>query len=94
MRQAKEATTSISRWPSGDPSMFARIFRASQGDTLEIVLILGLDQQPARSGPSGCSPALPVVPRSASRVIHSPPALFLGIGLFAPPSARAATWQS
>ena len=25
------------------------------GDTLEIVLILGLNQQPARSGPSGCS---------------------------------------
>ena len=65
------------------------------GDTLEIVLILGLNQQPAPSGPSGCSPPLLVVPRSASRVIHSPPtALFLGIGLFAPPSARAATWQS
>lgn len=31
MRQAREATTSISRWPSGDLSMFARIFRASQG---------------------------------------------------------------
>ena len=31
MRQAREAITSISRWPSGDPSMFARIFRASQG---------------------------------------------------------------
>ena len=29
MRQAREATTSISRWPSGDLSMFARIFRAS-----------------------------------------------------------------
>jgi hypothetical protein len=52
MRQAREATTSISRWPSGDLSMFARIFRASSGDTLEIVLILGLNQQPARSGPS------------------------------------------
>ena len=52
MRQAREATTSISRWPSGDLSMFARIFRASPGDTLEIVLILGLNQQPARSGPS------------------------------------------
>jgi hypothetical protein len=25
MRQAREATTSISRWPSGDLSMFARI---------------------------------------------------------------------
>ena len=29
--QAREATTSISKWPSGDLSMFARIFRASQG---------------------------------------------------------------
>jgi hypothetical protein len=29
MRQAREAATGISRWPSGDLSMFARIFRAS-----------------------------------------------------------------
>ena len=36
-----------------------------------------------------------VVPRSASSVnSFAPAALFLGIGLFAPPSARAATWQS
>jgi hypothetical protein len=51
------------------------------GDTLEIVLILGLNQQPARSGPSGCS----LRRCSSSRVpppvsIHSPPtALFLGL---------------
>ena len=66
------------------------------GDTLEIVLILGLNQQPARSGPSGCS----LRGCSSSRVpppgvnSFAPAALFLGIGLFAPPSARAATWQS
>ena len=66
------------------------------GDTLEIVLILGLNQQPARSGPSGCS----LRRCSSSRVpppgvnSFAPAALFLGIGLFAPPSARAATWQS
>jgi hypothetical protein len=51
------------------------------GDTLEIVLILGLNQQPARSGPSGWS----LRGCSSSRVpppvsIHSPPtALFLGL---------------
>jgi hypothetical protein len=96
MRQAKEATTSISRWPSGDPSMFARIFRASQGDTLEIVLILGLNQQPARSRLSGCSLRGCSSSRVPPRGVNSfaPAAVFLGIGLFAPPSARAATWQS
>ena len=41
------------------------------------------------------SPRLLVVPRSAPGVnSFAPAALFLGIGLFAPPSARAATWQS
>jgi hypothetical protein len=95
MRQAREATTSISRWPSGDLSMFARIFRASQGTRWKSY-ILGLNQQPARSGPSGCS----LRRCSSSRVpppgvnSFAPAALFLGIGLFAPPSARAATWQS
>jgi len=78
MRQAREATTRLT------------------GDTPEIVLILGLNQQPARSGPSGCS----LRGCSSSRVpppgvnSFAPAALFLGIGLFAPPSARAATWQS
>ena len=96
MRQARGATTSISRWPSGDLSMFARIFRASSGDTLEIVLILGLNQQPARSWPSGCSLRGCSSSRVPPRGVNSfaPAALFLGIGLFAPPSARAATWQS
>jgi hypothetical protein len=55
------------------------------GDTLEIVLILGLNQQPARSGPSGCSlrgcSSSCVPPNSLA-----PAALFLGIGLFAPPA--------
>jgi hypothetical protein len=66
------------------------------GDTLEIVLILGLNQQPARSWPSGCS----LRGCSSSRIpppgvnSFAPAALFLGIGLSAPPSARAATWQS
>ena len=44
------------------------------GDTLEIVLILGLNQQPARSGPSGCS--LRGCSSSRFRLpvsIHSPP---------------------
>ena len=66
------------------------------GDTLEIVLILGLNQQPARSRPSGCS----LRGCSSSRVpppgvnSFAPAALFLGLL----PSRRlapgAATWQS
>ena len=66
------------------------------GDTLEIVLILGLNQQPARSRPSGCSLRGCSSSRVPPRGVNSfaPAALFLGIGLFAPPSARAATWQS
>ena len=62
------------------------------GETPKIVIILGLNQQRAVRL---LSPQLLVVPRSASRVnSFAPAALFLGIGLFAPPSARAATWQS
>jgi hypothetical protein len=56
MRQAREAATGISRWPSGDLSMFARIFRAShRGHAGNRTQVLGLNQQPARSGSSGCS---------------------------------------
>jgi hypothetical protein len=75
MRQAREAATGISRWPSGDLSMFARIFRASQGTRWK-------SYSSTRPQSATCaervirlvSPPLLVVPRSASRVsIHSPP---------------------
>ena len=93
MRQAREATTSISRWPSGDLSMFARIFRASQGTRWKSYSYSTSISN--RRGAGHPAPPLLVVPRSASSVnSFAPAALFLGIGLFAPPSARAATWQS
>jgi len=94
MRQAREATTSISRWPSGDLSMFARIFRASQGTrwksysySASISNLRGAGCPAALSAAARCVP-----PRGVNSFV--PAALFLGIGLFAPPSARAATWQS
>ena len=95
MRQAREATTSISRWPSGDLSMFARIFRASQGTRWKSYSYSASISNLRGAGRPAALPAALVVPRSASRVnSFAPAALFLGIGLFAPPSARAATWQS
>ena len=95
MRQAREATTSISRWPSGDLSMFARIFRASQGTRWKSYSYSPQSATCAERAVRLLSPRLLVVPRSASRCqFIRPAALFLGIGLFAPPSARAATWQS
>ena len=95
MRQAREATTSISRWPSGDLSIFARIFRESQGTRWNRTHTRPQSATCAERAIRLLSPPLLVVPRSASRVnSFAPTALFLGIGLFAPPSARAATWQS
>jgi hypothetical protein len=66
------------------------------GDTLEIVLILGLNQQPARSGPSGyslrgCSSSR--VPPPGCQFIR-PHRVVSRPALCAPHSARAATWQS
>jgi hypothetical protein len=51
------------------------------GDTLEIVLILGLNQQPARSGSSGCSLRGCSSSRVPSPGVNSfaPAALFLGL---------------
>ena len=96
MRQAREATTSISRWPSGDLSMFARIFRASQGTrwksysySASISNLRGAGH-PAALSAAARRPAF----RLPGVNSFAPAALFLGIGLFAPPSARAATWQS
>ena len=94
MRQAREATTSISSGHQATCPCLPDIPRVS-GDTLEIVLILGLNQEPARSRPSGCS----LRGCSSSRVpppgvnSFAPAALFLGFSLRAA-SARAATWQS
>ena len=96
MRQVREATNQYFKVAIRRPVHVCPDIPRVSGDTLEIVLILGLNQQPARSGPSGCS----LRGCSSSRVpppgvnSFAPAALFLGIGLFAPPSARAATWQS
>jgi hypothetical protein len=67
------------------------------GDTLEIVLKYSASISNLRGAghPAGLSAA---ARRPAFRLpgvnSFAPAALFLGIGLFAPPSARAATWQS
>ena len=96
MRQAREATNQHFKVAIRRPVHVCPDIPRVSGDTLEIVLILGLNQQPARSGPSGCS----LRGCSSSRVpppgvnSFAPAALLLGIGLFAPPNARAATWQS
>ena len=95
MRQAREATTSISRWPSGDLSMFAGYSARLRGHAGNCTHTRPQSATCA-SGPSGCS----LRGCSSSRIpppgvnSFAPAALFLGIGLFAPPSARAATWQS
>ena len=67
MRQAREATTSISRWPSGDLSMFARIFRASQGTRWKSYSYSASISNLRGAGCRLLSPRLLVVPRSASR---------------------------
>jgi hypothetical protein len=67
------------------------------GDTLEIVLKYSASISNLRGAghPAALSAA---ARRPAFRLpgvnSFAPAALFLGIGLFAPPSARAATWQS
>ena len=84
------------RWPSGDLSMFARIFRASQGTrwksysySASISSLRGAGH-PAALSAAARRPAF----RLPGVNSFAPAALFLGIGLFAPHSARAATWQS
>jgi hypothetical protein len=68
MRQAREATTSISRWPSGDLSMFARIFRAShRGHAGNRTHTRPQSATCAERAVRLLSPRLLVVPRSASR---------------------------
>ena len=67
MRQAREATTSISRWPSGDLSMFARIFRASQGTRWKSYSYSASISNLRELAVRLLSPRLLVVPHSASR---------------------------
>ena len=82
MRQAREAATGISRWPSGDLSMFARIFRAFQGTPWKSYSYSASISNLRGAGCRLLSPRLLVVPRSASRCqFIRPRPLFLGIGL-------------
>ena len=67
MRQAREAATGISRWPSGDLSMFARIFRAFQGTPWKSYSYSASISNLRGAGCRLLSPRLLVVPRSASR---------------------------
>ena len=68
MRQAREATTSISRWPSGDLSMFARISaRLTGGHAGNRTYTRPQSATCAERAVRLLSPRLLVVPRSASR---------------------------
>ena len=74
--------------------MFARIFRASQGTRWKSYSYSASISNLRGAGhPAALSAAARRRPPPGVNSF-APAALFLGIGLFAPPSARAATWQS
>jgi hypothetical protein len=67
MRQAREATTSISRWPSGDLSMFAGYSARLRGHAGNRTHTRPQSATCAEPAVRLLSPRLLVVPRSASR---------------------------
>ena len=77
MRQAREAITSISRWPSGDLSMFARYSARLRGHAGNRTHTRPRSATCAERAVRLLSPRLLVVPRSASRCnLFAPPRCF------------------